>query len=235
MPVKFLAPQLIFMRDMLDPKYNALDDNYMNLLKRTIDEMRADEPKGRQISNSGGWQSNDGIDTNPAFGKLMRCIKDTFYEEVWPFWGLKRHEGHLVNMHNSWANINDKGAYNRPHKHNGCWMSGAFYINADGDEGDFVAMSDMGRVMGDFPNSPRFNETEHFQPKTGLLYIFPSGLTHMVEPNTTDKERYSISFNMQVQYKGNMPEMCYDGFDWDETLFDISPDGKLLQVSTGEH
>ena len=43
-----------------------------------------------------------------------------------PFWGLERHKGHVVDMHNSWANINDKGAWNKPHKHNGCWMSGAF-------------------------------------------------------------------------------------------------------------
>jgi len=235
MPVKFIAPQMVFIRDLLDPQYNALDDNYMTLLKRTVDEMRSNDPKGRKISNADtGWQSNDGCDTNPAFMKLMSCIKDTLYEEVWPFWGLERHKGHVVDMHNSWANINDKGAWNKPHKHNGCWMSGAFYIDAQGDEGDFIAMSDTSRVMGDFPNSPRFNDNEHFQPKTGMLYIFPSGLTHMVEPNTTDRDRYSISFNMGYKFKGDNKVEEIEGFRWDETLFDITLDGKLVQVSTLE-
>ena len=45
MPVKFIAPQMVFIRDLLDPQYNALDDNYMTLLKRTVDEMRSNDPK----------------------------------------------------------------------------------------------------------------------------------------------------------------------------------------------
>ena len=35
-------------------------------------------------------------------------------------------------------------------------------------------------------------------PRVGDLWIFPSGCSHMVEPNYTDKERYSISFNMEM-------------------------------------
>ena len=41
------------------------------------------DPKGRKISNAyTGWQSVDGCDNHPAFQKLMRCIKQTFYDEV---------------------------------------------------------------------------------------------------------------------------------------------------------
>lgn len=237
MAVKHLFPQIVFIRDLLDPSLeeNGIDDNYARLLKRTIDEMRSVDPKGRKISNAyTGWQSVDGCDGHPAFQKLMRCIKQTFYDEVWPYWGLEKKKGHFVDLHNSWANINDKGAWNKPHKHNGCWLSGVFYIQADGDEGNFIAMSDTSKIMGDFPNSPRLNENESFEPKTGMLYIFPSGLTHMVEPNTTDKDRYSISFNMGIQYRTDDREGNHPGFDWAESLFDITPEGKLIQVSTAE-
>jgi len=237
MSVKFFAPQMVFIRDLLDPSLGdiGVDDNYISLLKRTIDEMRSDDPIGRRISNADtGWQSNDGCEDHPAFVKLMRCIRESLYEEVWPFWGLDRNKGHMVEMHNSWANINDKGAWNKPHKHNGCWMSGAFYINAQGDEGDFIAMSDSDRVMGDFPHSQRMQETENLRPKTGMLYMFPSGLSHMVAPNTTDNDRYSISFNVGFRYKGERPTGDIPNWRWDETLFDITPDGKLIQVSTAE-
>lgn len=236
MAVKFLSPQMVFMRDFFHPDFSnrGIDDSYINLLKRTIDEMRSDDPKGRQISNAdSGWQSNDGCDNNPAFKKLFRCIKDTCYEEIWPFWGLNYNTGARVDLHNSWANINERGAWNRPHKHNGCWLSGVFYIQAQGDEGDFVAMGDTDRIMGDFPNSPRLSDNEHFKPMTGSLYMFPSGLRHMVEPNNTDNDRYSISFNMGINYLTSDRENVVE-FDWNETLFNITPEGKLIQVSSGE-
>ena len=31
-----------------------------------------------------------------------------------------------------------------------------------------------------------------------MLLLFPSALMHMVEPNLTDKTRYSISFNFNI-------------------------------------
>ena len=41
MAVKHLFPQIVFIRDLLDPSLedNGIDDNYARLLKRTIDEM----------------------------------------------------------------------------------------------------------------------------------------------------------------------------------------------------
>ena len=166
--------------------------------------------------------------------KLMSCIKDTLYEEVWPFWGLERHKGHVVDMHNSWANINDHLAWNMPHLHNGCWYSGVFYIQADGDEGQLQMIETDTKVVADFPHNPRDRQNWTLRPTTGTLFLFPSALMHMVEPNSTNKDRYSISFNMGYKFKGDNKVEEIEGFRWDETLFDITLDGKLVQVSTLE-
>ena len=102
-------------------------------------------------------------------------------------------------MHNSWANINYPGAWNAPHLHNGCFYSGVFFIHADGDEGDFRAIDTDHKIVSNFPASQqRIWESWPVAPKTGDLYLFPSGLMHMVEPNLTQKDRYSISFNWDV-------------------------------------
>lgn len=234
MAVRLIHPCPLFMVDLIDERF-GMDENHFKFLKREIDEMRKNDPKGRRISNADtGWQSVDGVDKHPAFGKLWRTVKQYVYEDVWSFWGLSKNHGHVIDLHNSWANINEKGAWNRPHKHNGCWMSGALYIQAEGDEGAFVAMSDTSKVMGDFPHTPRMNDSEVFQPRTGMLFMFPSGLTHMVEPNLTDNARYSISFNMGINYKlGKKGEVPME-YSEDELLFDITPQGKLIQVSTAE-
>jgi uncharacterized protein (TIGR02466 family) len=233
MAVKLLFPTPLFIVDLLDPNLElGLDENYFRLLKREVDEMRKNDPKGRKISNADtGWQSNDGVDKHPAFRKLWKVVEEYITDEVWDFWGLSKGKGHVLDLHNSWANINDKGAWNKPHKHNGCWLSGALYIQAEGDEGAFVALADTSPVMGDFPNSPRISEKDEFKPKTGMLFVFLSGLTHMVEPNLTDNDRYSVSFNAGYKYRTNKGPFVPEGYTHLESLFDITPDGKLLQVS----
>ena len=88
---------------------------------------------------------------------------------------------------------------NAPHLHNGCFYSGVFFIHADGDEGDFRAVDTDHKIVSNFPHTQqRIWESWAVRPRTGDLYLFPSGLMHMVEPNLSKKDRYSISFNWDV-------------------------------------
>jgi len=230
MAVRLLFPTFVFHRNLLDPNIpedRGIKREYLNLLKNTIDEMRKNDPRGRQISNAyTGWQSNDGCESNPAFRKLMNRIQDTFYDEVWPFHGLD-YKQTKMKVGNSWANINDHLAWNRPHLHNGCWYSGVFYIKADGDEGNIEFIDTNVKVVSDFPASSRTRSMESFTPTEGELILFPSGLMHMVEPNITKKDRYSISFNIEVvrntQVNGEI-----ENYNPDEFLFDLDEKGNPI-------
>jgi len=233
--IRYLFPTIIFQRT-LTCKYSmgddlVLDDTYMKMLKDEMDAMRRRDPVGRQISNAyTGWQSNDGVDNNPVFQKLMNRITTIFHQEVWPFYGIDPHNMQFQ-MGNCWSNINDKTAWNKPHLHNGCWYSGVFYIHADGDEGNFSAINTDPKVVSDMPNSNRQQESWDFEPKTGELILFPSGMMHMVAPNLTDKDRYSISFNSA--YTVNNPEAYRNNFatGWhpEEATFHLDEKGTLIQ------
>ena len=74
------------------------------------------------------------------------------------------------------------------------------YIHAEGDEGDFVAINTDPKVLSDLPHASRFKESHCVRPTSGTLLCFPSGLIHMVEPNVTDRERYSVAFNMNSKW-----------------------------------
>ena len=123
-----------------------------------------------------------------------------------------------VSLGNMWGNINDKGAWNKPHRHNGCWLSGAFYVHADGDEGNFVAIKEGADTVSDFPHNNKQRESFEVSPVTGTLLLFPSGLIHMVEPNTTSKDRYSVAFNTVTHRMGGNTDIPID-YQWNR--FDI--------------
>lgn len=158
-----------------------------------------EKDKGRKISNSGGWQSNN-IDFKDEI-----CFQELFTEIY------KRMETILkefefddelnINLENFWINVNNKGDYNIPHVHPNSLFSGIYYVNAEKDMGKIVFMNPImahpycinSRMI---KNYNTFNSAEwSIMPNTGLLVIFPSWLLHYVETNRTEENRISIAFN----------------------------------------
>jgi len=228
--IRLLFPYVCIERNLLED--GAINEDYIKLLKDSMDGMRKKDPVGRNVSNQyTGWQSDDGCESHPAFAKIIRLIKDTFNKELldWTGHDIAKLQ---ITMGNSWANINDNTAWNAPHLHNGCWYSGVFYIHADGDEGQFMAIDTAPKVVSDFPHSPREQQSFRMSPTTGKLFLFPSALMHMVEPNLTDKDRYSISFNMNVSYLGDRTSAFGDpkGYHPDELTFTTDENGTLIHL-----
>lgn len=237
MSVKLLFPAYVFKRDFLgrdSHKDMSMHQEYFDMMKNEIDMMERTDHQGRSVSNQGrGWQSNDGVDHHPTFVKCVRAIKRTIRDEMMPFMGLK--DGSFrIDFHNSWANKNYNGSWNAPHLHNGCYYSGVLYIHADGDEGLFRAIDTDHKVMGIFPSTPRMAESWSHEPKSGVLLLFPSGLMHMVEPNPTDKPRYSISFNFNVEMNellqiGDAGEQFFrEDMTYGDLEFEIDEKGNLI-------
>lgn len=234
--IRHLFPTVVFQRNLLNPNLGeerSFSDEYIKMLKDEMDAMRRRDPIGRKISNAyTGWQSNDGVDNNPIFQKLMNRIQQTFMDEVWPYYGCS--QDLKYQMGNCWANINDRDAWNKPHLHNGCWYSGVFYIHADGDEGNFIGINTDPKVVSDMPHSNRQQEAWEFEPKSGELILFPSGMMHMVAPNISDKDRYSVSFNMAYHMTtpesrmGNPPK----GWHPDENCFELDENAGLVKINT---
>ena len=213
MSVRLLFPTFLFEYDLLEE--GLVTKKYLRSLKDDMDAARRKDPVGRKVSNQyTGWQSDDGFERRPAWTKLHRIIKDKLNQEVIPFIGCNPMEASM-SLGNVWANINDKGAWNSPHKHNGCWYSGAFYVHADGDEGAFVAIDTDDKVVADHPAGFKHRENHVIYPKTGTLLLFPSAMMHMVEPNLTDKDRYSIAFNA-VTHRMSMDTVAVQDADWNK-------------------
>lgn len=153
--------------------------------------------KGVQISNYGGWQSNSiKQGTNKSFDNLVNVITQNIYECQ-----LQSGLPHLQ-LYNIWLNINGKGAYNHLHNHAGSILSGVFYVKATPEQGNiFFERSDNAEYfLPPIQNANYFTSTATtYRALTNALYIFPGWLKHSVQPNMTDSDRISISFNYGVK------------------------------------
>ena len=104
----------------------------------------------------------------------------------------------------SWLNVTKPGEFHHEHCHSNSIISGVFYISTE--QSDKIAFADPNTKVKDlieigFREYNTWNSTNWFVPAiTNELVLFPSWLSHKVEPNekaTTD--RISISFNTFVK------------------------------------
>ena len=165
--------------------------------KLCLQEFKKDS-KGQINSNIGGWHSGNILDSDAPFS----IIKD-IEEVAQDFAARYLFIGKKVEIPNAWININEKKDLNSIHTHPGAILSGVYYVKTPKDCGNLVfehpAITAIERDW-------RFNkETKHttmnsmvwsYPPKEGYLYMFPSWIPHLVEPNMSNKKRISISFNV---------------------------------------
>lgn len=197
MSVTAVFPTYLFHYDFLEMGIVNID--YLSSLKDEMDNMREKDNSGRVVSNANGWQSNDSCERNPLFFRVFREILNIANNDLLNFFRVNKSQV-SISMGNCWANINDTGSWNRPHGHNGCWYSGVFYIDSSPEQGRLSFIDQDTKVVSDFPHAARHNSSHDINPWSGNLLLFPSGLIHMVEPNLTDRSRYSIAFNLNTDY-----------------------------------
>jgi uncharacterized protein (TIGR02466 family) len=175
--------------------FNLQDHEGLNqTLLEIIEQLKRVDP-GYSASNILGWHSRVNLFDLKEMKPFQELV-DAAISEVAQAMGY----GDVrISPANCWANVNPKYASNKIHDHANCLFSGVYYVKTR--EG-------CGNLMFYDPRSARTfyrpavqNYTSYTADavahvaEAGLLLIFPSWLKHGVEPNLSDEERVSISFN----------------------------------------
>lgn len=165
------------------------------VLFQVISQQRSHDTNGQAVSNVLGWHSQGNLFALDEV-KPFRELVDLAIAESAKAMG---YENVCIKATNCWANVNPKHASNKIHDHANCLFSGVYYVRAP---------KECGNLMFYDPRSARTFYKPTVQSYTaftadaiahiaeaGLLLIFPSWLRHGVEPNMSDEERISVSFN----------------------------------------
>ncbi len=97
----------------------------------------------------------------------------------------------------SWLNYSKPGEWHHKHSHANSFVSGVLYIKAAKDSDKIYFYKDGYRQL-EFPasNYNVYNSQSWWLPvETGKLMLFPSSLTHSVEPVQAEDTRISLAFN----------------------------------------
>jgi uncharacterized protein (TIGR02466 family) len=157
--------------------------------------------KGRIFSNSGGWQSKDLNLNNEKLSLLTNNItkKSIEYLKTCSFKNLN------FKILNLWVNINSYKDFNLRHSHPDSLISGTYYLQTPKNCGNINFFNPCNYIEYSWKSDFFIKHNEYnsqkyfFIPKEGLLLLFPSWLSHEVEPNLNKKiNRISISFNIGI-------------------------------------
>ena len=114
---------------------------------------------------------------------------------------------HGLKRINSWGNLQKKGNYIKEHRHNNTQFSGVFYLQTPENSGDIIFTTRNATWINSYwePSLTGYDDLnsfeKRFRPQQCGIFLFPAHLDHYVTPSHSEEERFSISFNYNLDGK----------------------------------
>jgi uncharacterized protein (TIGR02466 family) len=176
-----------FYADKLDYLYNELYSAKLPYFKDTSLSVNSSHKTFDKLYTLDQFKefSNDVLENAREYGKLLG------YSES------QRNRFRMVNM---WFNQSDKGDFNFPHIHNGCLISGVFYIKTAPN--NKIVFQDLTDTIAE-PEEPTELawRMRWIGCKPALLLLFKSDFIHGNPRQEEEGEKLVISFNIAMNYE----------------------------------
>ena len=162
--------------------------------------LKEKDPVGNFVSNMGGWQSH------PFKVKNNDDVLHNFLiESLTNFPNIKNNVKFNIT---AWININGNGNYNITHCHPTSNLSSVLWIKCPDNCGNiefvspyqYSSFEEIHSYTDDFKKNNFVHHTLYIKSKEGKMIVFPSHLHHLVNPNKSQEDRISVSFNINFIY-----------------------------------
>ena len=186
---EYLFPTIIYIKDLPNP--NELN----SYLEKHIVEWSKNDP-GVKKTNVNGWHSQTDMNQRKEYEPLSRELFQMQNEII-----QEEHLNMQPKLGNMWANINYPNAYNKSHIHPNSLFSGVYYVKTPPNSGRLICNDPRPGIQTCMPNRKKGQPPKHLwrevnlQPQENRAIMFNSWLWHSVEPNQSNEDRISVSFN----------------------------------------
>lgn len=145
--------------------------------------------------NMGNTTSNDHYvlqnDTLVSLSDLVQKCVDQYFNSIYA-----PKENVKLRITQSWLNYSKPGEWHHKHSHANSFVSGVLYMKAaKNSDRIYFHKNSYSQITLPTENFNLYNSDSWWLPvETGSLMLFPSSLTHSVEP-VQGEERISLAFN----------------------------------------
>ena len=103
----------------------------------------------------------------------------------------------------SWMTKTIKGRCANEHCHGGVDISGVYYLDTNGSDGNLILSNIHSHLQGNILLYELINKGDIRMPlENGMIFLWPGQMKHRTLTNETDHERISLSFNIFLNRKG---------------------------------
>jgi uncharacterized protein (TIGR02466 family) len=101
-------------------------------------------------------------------------------------------------MVTSWFSLFQEHQYGQVHNHGNADVSGCYYVETSGDDGDLFFEDPRPANESNYVFSGRYMAGRRpYTPKVGQLIMFPGYILHGIKTNSKKTDRVSLSFNIK--------------------------------------
>lgn len=173
---------------------------------KCVESFREKYPEGRVKSNINGYQSPITLTTEPEMAPLFEYVAQMALKIIFDMQLVDCD----VYISAAWVNFHEnRNQYASEHVHQDTF-SGVFYLQVPENSGKLSLTNPglnplwQGAMLVDKKN--KYNADRlRIEPVEGQIILWPSYLSHAVEPNNHDDSRISVSFNVICVPKEHVP------------------------------
>ena len=144
------------------------------------------------------WQTGPDLDKTEPFKWFAKDVSREVFKSI----DIMEYQADTIEITGMWGNVLKPGETHQPHTHSNNFLSGVFYIDADNTSGiTFQDPRPGANVILPRKKNDHIDNANllNYKSKTNRIIIFPSWLVHWVPINQSQKDRISISWNIQIR------------------------------------
>ncbi len=177
----------VFCTDSLD-----IDDEYFNNLKQAVKKYNY-----KKANFHDGKSSLVNQDYEILHKSQFKLLGDMILKSFTKFTREHLKISNDFKISSSWLTKTEPNHESHYHRHYNCYYSGVFYIDTDeGGEIIFDNMTDERFLLNKVEDSDYNTRSFIFETKNKMIIFFPSDIHHKIAENKTNKDRYSVAFNL---------------------------------------